>query len=458
MGLTRHPEGSVRELWSLSFPLMLSSLSAMTMIFADRLLLAHYSIQAHNAAVVATTFGWALIFGWVVLANIAEVFVAQYNGAGMPERLGEPVWQMIWLSIGSCLFFIPIAYFGSHWFYPGDALYERQYFSWMLLFGPFYPLHAALCGFFIGQGKTRLITCLVVIANIVNIALDQLLIFGVDGLMPSLGVEGAAIATSLATLFQTAVLAVIFFNRSNRECHGTGRWRFNLKIFGECVRIGLPNAIFFVSEILAFALYYAMMQGLGEQYITVVGICQNMWILFSFIAEGINKATATIVGNMIGAKRQQLVNGVIMSGVKLNALFFAFLALCLYTCSEFILEQFLPNAHPAFVQDVKVSLEICLLFMSGYMFFEGLRFQFAGVLTAAGDTWFLFAAGSLMAWILLVAPVYLLVVQPKAAVERAFLLCVAYSAVSSLCYLWRIYQGKWRHIVISKELSSSATA
>src|ERR1700733_10256390 len=96
MALTKYPSGSFRELVSIAFPLMLSSFSVLTMVFADRWLLAHYSMEAHNAAVTATTTGWAFIFGWIVLGNITEVFVAQYNGAGLSKRLGEPVWQMLW--------------------------------------------------------------------------------------------------------------------------------------------------------------------------------------------------------------------------------------------------------------------------------------------------------------------------------------------------------------------------
>jgi MATE family multidrug resistance protein len=73
MTLTRFPQGSFRELLSISLPLMLSSLSVMSMIFVDRLLLAHYSTEAMNAAVNATTFGWSLIGPWMVMASISEV-------------------------------------------------------------------------------------------------------------------------------------------------------------------------------------------------------------------------------------------------------------------------------------------------------------------------------------------------------------------------------------------------
>src|SRR5262245_38661184 len=117
MALTKYQEGSLKELWSISFPLMITSFSVMLMLFVDRLMLAHYGIEAHNAAVTATTLGWAFLFGAGALTGIAEVFVAQYNGANQKQRLGEPVWQMIWLSLGTALCFIPLALWGTNLFF-----------------------------------------------------------------------------------------------------------------------------------------------------------------------------------------------------------------------------------------------------------------------------------------------------------------------------------------------------
>jgi Na+-driven multidrug efflux pump len=49
-GLTAYPQGSLRELWQISFPLIISLMSASLMLFLDRLFLAHYSLASLNAA------------------------------------------------------------------------------------------------------------------------------------------------------------------------------------------------------------------------------------------------------------------------------------------------------------------------------------------------------------------------------------------------------------------------
>lgn len=446
MGLTKHTQGSLRELWSLSFPLMLTSLSVMMMTFTDRWLLAHYSADAHNAAVAATTLGWALICGWIILAGIAEVFVAQSNGAGHKHKLGEPVWQMLWLSLFSIVFFLPAASYVTHWAYgtSPDMALERDYLGVMLLFGPFYAAQAALCGFFVGQGKTRLITIVVVGANVLNMALDWVMIFGVDGWFPPMGVKGAAIATSMATIFQMLVLLVVFLNRKNREEYGTGKWKLDLGVAWACAKIGLPSAILIVGDILAFALYYHLMKQKGLAYITIAGICQTMFILFLFFGEGINKAVTAIIGNMIGARQFDQISKVFWTGFLLNTIFFVAIFALFWLGTPLIAEQFLPLADPEFVKEIFASLQRCLLLTAVLLYLEGLRMTFAGGLTAAGDTMFLMLSGASLVWALMLLPVYIVVIVNGAPIEVASVIMVASSFVTCTIYFIRTRMIDWR--------------
>lgn len=450
MPLTKYRAGSLREMWCIAFPLMLSSLSVMAMLFVDRILLAHYSTAAMNAAANATTLGWAFLVGWMMLASIAEVFVAQNNGAGRKDKLAEPVWQMIWLSGVSVFCFIPLSIAGAELFYgtSEDMQMARSYFSWMMAFGPSAPLYGALCSFFIGQGKTRLVTTLAVIANLVNAGLDVVLIFGIEGIVPSMGVTGAAIATSGSLMFQAGILCYFFLRKSNREHHGVKNWHFQPALFWQCVKVGLPGALFDGIEILGWAAFYYLMTIAGEQYITIAGICQSITILFLFFAEGVRKATSTIVGNLIGAQDQSSVSQVILSGIKLHAIFFLFLVITLTMSAHELLEQFLPGGDPELISILQGPMVAALLGVSLYLFLEGLRMLFAGVLTAAGDTLFLLIAGSVSVWFLLVLPAYFVVVKGQAPVATAIYLWVFYSLIASILYCRRYLQGKWKEITL----------
>jgi MATE family multidrug resistance protein len=453
MALTHYPEGSLRELAKLSLPLMLSSLSVLFMIFVDRLFLANYSTQALNAVANAMTLGWAFVYSWMILTSIGEVFVAQYNGAGQKQNLGEPIWQMIWLSAFSLFFFVPIGIWGTSWIYGNspDQEMEKEYFKWMIFFGPSFPLYGALCGFFIGQGKTTLVTCVAIIANLVNVCLDFLLIFGLEGYLEPLGVTGAAIATSGSSVFQSLILGAVFLNQKNREEFGTNQYALQLKSLWQCIKIGTPNAVFVSIELLGWASFYFMMTLVGEHYITVAGINQSVVILLYFFAEGVSKAASTISGNLIGAQRSFAIPKVLLSGVRLHLLFFLLLALLFFFSSDWIIVQFLPTVESHQLASLQGSLKTTLFFMCLYILFEGIRLLFAGILTAAGDTLFLLVVGSLSVWVFLVLPVYFFIVHIQWPVEAASFICVLYSLTACILYVWRFTTGKWKTISIIAE-------
>lgn len=449
--LTRYPEGSIRELFSISFPLMISAFASLLMIFTDRLFLARYSLDALNASVNAGTLAWALMGGVGMITAMAEVFVAQYNGAGMQKRLGIPVWQMIWFAIFSFALFLPLA-FGAPYVFAGDpnSDLEAVYFRWLMIFGPSYAMMTAFGSFLIGRGRTKILILLSLIANVINTTLDWLFIFGLPPYIPEMGIKGAAIATCLGYVFQTVMLALIFFRKKYREEFGTNQWRLNLQEFRKCLRIGFPQGIFYGLEIFGWAVFYWMMTSMSKTHITISSICQSLIILFTFFSDGLSKGIAATAGNFLGSKRFSLVLQTLRSSLALQLCFIATLALFFFSSPEKLI-QFLFFEHFG-VSEIgpdplmMSALRTCLVFTFIYIFFEGIRWIFSGLLSAAGDTLFLLIAGSLTVWIALLLPVYVIVVKQALSVEYAWVLAFLYSIIASTVYGLRLKQGSWKNI------------
>ena len=91
--------GSLKELIKVAFPLMISSLAWLFMIFVDRCFLAKYSTSSLNSATSAGTLAWGFIGGLGILTGLCSIYVAQYNGSKQYDKIGAPVWQMIWLAL-----------------------------------------------------------------------------------------------------------------------------------------------------------------------------------------------------------------------------------------------------------------------------------------------------------------------------------------------------------------------
>ena len=448
--LTRYPEGSIRELWSISMPLMISTLASLFMIFTDRIFLAHYSLAALNASVNAGTLAWALMIGVGMITAMSEIFVAQYNGAKQYSRLGIPVWQMIWFSFFSLAFFIPVAIWGAPLFFQGSlyAEMEIEFFRWLMFFGPSYALMTTFSGFFIGRGKTKMLVWLAVGANMINIGLDRALIFGIPGLIPEMGVRGAAIATCFGYMFEASMLAILFLSKENRQLYGAGAYKIDWTEMKKCLKVGFPQGIFCCLEVFGWAVFYWLMTALSEMHITISSICQSFTILLSFFCDGLSRGAAAVAGNLIGAKRRQFVSKVLKSGVVLLIIFNCIVGIFLVLDPDdtvrflFLEEGSKVQVDPLF----QGALRVCLVFAFLYLFFEGIRWLLSGLLIAAGDTMFLLIAGSLSVWFFLLGPVYLIVVRQNLSVEYAWAMAAIYSALLLSLYWFRFKWGAWQKI------------
>ncbi len=450
--LTKHPQASLRELWSISLPLMISSLASLFMIFTDRIFLSHYSSQALNASVNAGTMAWAFMAGISMVTAMSEVFVAQYNGAKKWEKLGVPVWQMIWFALSSFLFFIPMGVWGSGAIFQNNLHQglETIYFQWLMFFGPSVALMTAFAGFFIGRGKTRILIWLALVANLINIVLDWILIFGIPGLVPEMGIEGAAIATCTGYVFQAAILGYLFLKRENRERFGTSLWQFDWEEMKKCFKIGIPQGVFCCLEILGWTVFYWMMTSISQHHITVSSICQSFLILFSFFYDGLSRGATAVVGNLIGARKHELVAKVLKAGFCLLFFFSLLTALFLVInpedTSRLLFSHSLHHSGEAVGSAMEEALSTCLIYSFIYLLFEGCRWLLSGILVAAGDTLFLLIAGSVSVWVFLLLPLYFFVVRSEQSVEWAWGMTAAYSLFLLVVYWVRFKQGAWKKI------------
>lgn len=446
--------GSLREIWHVAAPLMLMTFSTYAMLFADRMILSRYSVEAMNASAVAGTTYAIFMFSLLSLALIAEVFVGQYNGAGNFKKIGEPVWQMLWFALFSIIIFWPLAFFGGEIFFnkPTTSLCI-PYFRWLMLFGPAVPMLGALEAFNIGRGKTIAITVIAILANSTNILLDYLLVFGIEGFIPSMGLSGAAIATGIAQSLQVITLFALFLRPKHRKKFGTGNFHFKKKAFLQCLKVGTPMAISHAVAIAAWAFFNDLIAQTGLAYMTTIVICQNYFFLFCFITEGLGKAVATITANLIGAKQANLIPKMLSSAIRLHGIFVAILAIPLIIYSKPFIDMFLDsNTIP--IETLPLLLDIienALFWMWITLIFNGFFWIYSSQLTAAGDTKFIMYANMISAWLFLLLPTYLFIIRFHYSPSLSWKLMTFDIFIASFMFYLRYRSGKWRSFQLIQE-------
>lgn len=460
-------KANVSSLWKVSYPMMVSFFSSMMMMFIDRLFLAWYSPSSLNAAVKSGTLAWAIIIGWTTLTSISEIFVAQLNGAKKYDQIGVPVWQTIWITTASFLFFIPFALWIAPLIY--DPVLKPEEFIYLQIFmlgGPAFSYISAISGFFIGRGLTKLIQWIAVLGNAINILLDPIFIFGIEGYFPAMGIKGAAIATVLATIIEAIVVFFLFIRKKHRDQFQVHKISINLDMLWRTIKIGASPAIFVCFEIAGWAIFYELMSTISDLHIFLSSVVQSIILPFMFFGMGLEKGSIALAGNLIGANEREKVDHVLKSGWKINFLFMLLSAVFLIAYPNYLIENFYTQESALQLGALASNTEIYAFIRYGllcgllYLFFENIRWVLNGILTAAGDTFFILSSGTISIWLFLLLPTYAFVVKSSGNLYIAFSIWIFYSVAATALMYFRFLWGKWRKkdILKNPELTSEESS
>ncbi len=440
-------KGHLYALWMICFPLMLSALSGSLMLFFDRIILAKYDTNAMIAATTAGNISYIFQFGAMSITMIAEVFVGQFNGAQQFKNIGKPVWQMIWFSLMCGIIMVPMGLFGQSFFIPAELGADGYaYFKWMMILGVGYPLVGALTSFFVGRGQVKVIAFSVLFANILNLVLVTLLVFGVPGIIPSMGAEGASIATGVAQLCVAIGLFICFLKSSNRKQFHTHLWKFDYSLFIKCIKTGLPNSIGHMAAYSAWAFVMFILAKRSLDHVTVVTIGFSIWMLFSFITEGLQMGVTAMASNHIGAKKWESVKEVLIAGLRLQFILALVLAIPLVIMPGFLVEFFIPiNDEVTDISHMRSLIELSCRWLWLAYLFDGMAWVVDGILTAGGDTRFIMFMNSLGTWIFCIVPIYFFVIKMEGEPILTLKLITVYCVILFSSYYLRYKTKKWKN-------------
>jgi MATE family multidrug resistance protein len=399
-------DGSVPGILRIVIPLILSAFSENLMFMVDRTMLAYYSINSMNAAIFGGTLAGMYTLILASIAGTAEIFVGQHNGASENDKIASPVWQMIYFVAFSLAIVMPLGYFADRinlipeYCKEEGVGYQKilTYFCWLP------ALTSALTGFFVGRGKTKIITVVVVISTLANVALNRLLIFGCGEIIPSLGCNGAAIATTVSEAVQVAILAAGFWSKKNRKLYRTfsGK-KFDWNLFRRCVRIGLPMSLGKCAEMLAWYLVYAALGHVSKELVTIHGMVVTIYVLFAFICDGLSKGSAAISANFIGQRDLSAIK------VTVRRLTTITLVLCFTLMLPLLLSPnvifWLLNTLREDISPLYPTMAIIFKILYFSITAEALCAVLWGVLLSGGDSKYPNIANVLCLWTFFVAPI-----------------------------------------------------
>jgi MATE family, multidrug efflux pump len=445
--------GGAKEVLVLAYPLVLAQMSFTIQTFVDRLFLTWYSPVAVAGAVTGLFTVWCLIGLCTGTGEYLTAFIAQYIGAGHPERVGPAVWQGIYFSLCSGLVVAALAPLTGPVFdlagHPPELRSYEVTYARILMLGAFpVVLMATLSSFFAGRGQTAAVLYVNIFATLVNVVLDYFWIFGKAG-FPRAGVAGAAYATVISQVAGALVFFAIIVKPAFRKAYRTlAGWRPEPPLFFRLLRFGLPTGLQYSLEILAFAIFMMIVGRIGTDALAASGIAFNLNMLVFMPMMGLALGVSSLVGRYQGAEQPALAERTVWSAFWVS---FAYMTACglLYVFgSGPLLAPYAAGADPRSFAGVGPIAAVLLRFVALYSIFDMMNLIFAAGLKGAGDTVYPLKLVVVLSWVAMLVPAYFLCVVGEGGVYVAWWCATAYVVFLGLLMLRRFRAGGWKRLRI----------
>lgn len=448
-GIITSEEGGVKELWKLTYPLIMSTASATLMHIFNRVFLAWYSPQTLEAVMPAGMLSFTFVCFFLGAASYTNVFVAQYYGGKRYANLSVSLWQGVWLALFSSVL-IALCIIPGLWFInmsahaEGVKELERQYFIIITAAGGLIPLSAALSSFFTGRGKTKVTMVVQMLANACNILLSYLLIFGKWGL-PELGIRGGAWAYVAGNLLAvTLFLALILGERNRRQYRVARLFSFHPELFAKLLKYGVPNGVGFFLDIASFTVFVFLAGNMGEAILAANNIIFTINMMAFMPIIGIGMAVETLVGQYMGANKPKIASRVAYSGVKLAAMYILPLATIFLLLPDTLIGIFSSRGASDMTEIFAIARSI-LKIMVLFTLCDMVGIIFSNAIRGGGDTKFQMITSSACAWLLFVPGIYILV-KLAMPITVLWLWGAFYLFVMAVVFYLRFRSGKWQNL------------
>ncbi len=157
----------------------------------------------------------------------------------------------------------------------------------------------AVMGIFRGLQNTYYPMLIAITGAVLNIILDFILVYGVEGIISPMYLEGAAWASLIAQGIMAVMAFVLLVTKTNISL------RLKFPLHPELGRLVVMSLNLFVRALaLNIALILAVREAtaLGDKYIGAHTIAINLWLFSAFFIDGYGAAGNIMGGKLLGAK------------------------------------------------------------------------------------------------------------------------------------------------------------
>ncbi len=370
---------------NLAYPVMLSQLGQVLVGVADSIMVGQLGKEPLAAASLGNSiFVLFLTFGIGISYGITPL-VAKADGEKDNRTIMDLLSHGFVVNSGTGLLLLGLLYLTSFILPlldqpPLVVMEARPYFLIISVSIIPFMVFQTFRQFAEGLSFTRQAMVITVSGNLINIALNYLLIFGKLGL-PALGLTGAGIATLLARVIMAVTMAGFIYYEKRFKPYWA---EFNptclaRNLVRRILSIGLPSGFQFIFEVGAFSLAAIMVGWLGTTALAAHQIAISLASITYMMASGLATATTIRVGNQWGRRDVRMLRYVGFTGFLISMVFMGTAAILLI-----LFKSYLPALYIDDKQVIELSTRLIII-AAFFQVSDGLQVIGLGALRGMAD-------------------------------------------------------------------------
>lgn len=298
---------SFREINRLALPAIVAGIAEPLISLTDMAVIGNvqtHAVEALAAAGIVGSFLSAIVWILAQTKTAISSLVSRHLGAGRLHAVKTLVPQAILFNLGlSLIIYLGTSLLAESLFrlYNAEGLllqYTASYYRIRALGYPLTLVTFALFGVFRGLQNTSWAMKCSLAGALVNVLLDLVLVYGIEGMVPALHLEGAAIASVIAQGVMLVMALNYYFSKTPFRLHPGKALNPNLKAL-----LLMSLNLFVRTAALNYAIYLAnaFATDYGPSYIAAQTLLMNIWLFFSFFIDGYANAGNALSGKLLGA-------------------------------------------------------------------------------------------------------------------------------------------------------------
>jgi putative MATE family efflux protein len=454
-------QGSIGlAIFLLAVPMILEMFMESVFAIVDIFFVAHLGAEA-VAIVGLTESMMALVYAVAIGLSVgATATVARRFGEGDKEGAAKNAAHAIYLGvIVSLLMSAAGIVFAPHIFRLLGAephvIEQGATFMRIMLGGNAVVVFLFLLNaIFRGAGDAAIAMRVLFLANLLNIILAPCLIYGKDifallgikapnwlldyWIFPNLGVNGAAIGTTIGRGVGVLFAAWCLFRANRRITIHRQHWTLDPALLGNLLKISAPAVLQFTIGTASWSALVRVVAGFGSEAIAGYVIGLRVIIFALLPSVGLSNAAATLIGQNLGAGQPERAEKSVWKAAYINAAFLGAIGLFFLIFPHQIISIFTnePNV-------VNYGTDALQIIAYGFVFY-GFGMVLETAFNGAGDTWTPTYLNFFIFWLFEIPLAYFLANQFGFGPDGVFWAITIAFSLLAVVSAFLFNRGKWK--------------